>query len=215
MKPSLNSSQSGFTIIESLVAIIVVAILLAGVAPLLVFSTATRVQSRRVELASQAASSYISGMQSGAIKLHPPEGIEAQLKDEPAPIIGNLADCTTANYYCQAAPTGPNNTATTQLFCIDNDGGGCTEDSTSDMIIQAYRQPNSDTGDGYPIGVRVYRADAFANGALVIGRQQSTVTSGLGDRNAPVVEMTAEIPGANGQTNFGALCDRLGGCGRP
>lgn len=62
-----SCSDSGFTIIESLVAIIVVAILLTAIAPVLVMSTATRVQARRVELATQAAKSFIDGVRTGAI----------------------------------------------------------------------------------------------------------------------------------------------------
>ncbi|MDB9336061.1 prepilin-type N-terminal cleavage/methylation domain-containing protein, partial [Nodularia spumigena] len=42
-----SSSDSGFTIIESLLGVVVVAILLASISPVLVMSTAMRVQSRR------------------------------------------------------------------------------------------------------------------------------------------------------------------------
>ncbi|MHC5822941.1 MAG: prepilin-type N-terminal cleavage/methylation domain-containing protein, partial [Nostoc sp.] len=61
------SGESGFTIIESLVALLVVAILLTAIAPVIVLATATRVQSRRVELATQAAKTFIDGIRTGAI----------------------------------------------------------------------------------------------------------------------------------------------------
>jgi prepilin-type N-terminal cleavage/methylation domain-containing protein len=57
-----QSSESGFTIIESLVAILVASILLAAIAPVLVISTATRVQARRIELATQAAKAFVDGV---------------------------------------------------------------------------------------------------------------------------------------------------------
>ena len=62
-----TSGESGFTIIESLIALVVVAILMVAIAPVIVFSTATRVQSRRIELGTQAAKSYIEGVRTGAI----------------------------------------------------------------------------------------------------------------------------------------------------
>ncbi|HEY9632576.1 MAG TPA: prepilin-type N-terminal cleavage/methylation domain-containing protein [Coleofasciculaceae cyanobacterium] len=66
---SPRSTQSGFTIIEGLLAIIIVSILLIGVAPMIVVSVATRVQSRRVELATQAARTYIDGVRTGKVAL--------------------------------------------------------------------------------------------------------------------------------------------------
>lgn len=65
------SGESGFTIIESLVALLVVAILLTAIAPVIVLATATRVQSRRVELATQAAKTFIDGIRTGAITTVP------------------------------------------------------------------------------------------------------------------------------------------------
>jgi prepilin-type N-terminal cleavage/methylation domain-containing protein len=69
-----NLSQSrdgGYTIIESLVAMIVVSVLMIAIAPVMAFSVAIRVQARRVELASQAATGYINALRVGAIKFPP------------------------------------------------------------------------------------------------------------------------------------------------
>ena len=62
-----SSSDSGFTIIESLMAIVVVAILLVSITPILVMSTLIRVQSRRIEKATQAANTFIDGVKAGSI----------------------------------------------------------------------------------------------------------------------------------------------------
>ncbi len=62
----------------------------------------------------------------------------------------------------------------------------------------------------------MYRADAeFGSLTKTADKEgknktQATFTGGLGDRNAPMVEMTTEI--IRGQPSYGALCDRLGGC---
>src|SRR6476469_3620673 len=55
----LKPQDSGYTIIESLVAMIVVSVLMIAIAPVMAYSVATRVQARRIELATQAASAYI------------------------------------------------------------------------------------------------------------------------------------------------------------
>jgi len=47
-----QASQFGFTIVESLMAIVVVAILMTAISPVIILSVATRVQARRVELAT-------------------------------------------------------------------------------------------------------------------------------------------------------------------
>ncbi|MDI9636501.1 hormogonium polysaccharide secretion pseudopilin HpsB [Geitlerinema splendidum] len=63
----LSNQESGFTLIESLMAIVVLTIMLVGVAPMIFLSTATRVQARRVERATQAARTYVDGIRAGSI----------------------------------------------------------------------------------------------------------------------------------------------------
>src|SRR6476646_10172642 len=72
-QPVLPSSQSGFTIIESLLAILVVSLLMTAISPVIVLSVATRVQAKRVEAGTQAAKTYIDGVRSGVID--PPNAI--------------------------------------------------------------------------------------------------------------------------------------------
>jgi prepilin-type N-terminal cleavage/methylation domain-containing protein len=218
--PSL-SNQSGFTIIESLVAIIVVGILMTAIAPTIVLSVATRVQARRVELSTDAAQSYIDGVRSGTIA--PPElpanKTEQQLlsydfSKYDAPRQGNLT-CN-ANEYC----TSPDD----NLYCIDGDGdGSCGITNSKDMIVQAFRYSSSSIAaeDGYSLGVRVYRADAFDRTKVRELKalkdkdrsnknyeKESTFTGGTGLRSVqtPLMEVTTEI--SNG-TTFSDFCERL------
>src|SRR6476469_2268895 len=92
-KQQQNLSQSrdgGYTIIESLVAMIVVSVLMIAIAPVMAFSVATRVQARRIEMATQAAKTYIEALRSEALKPGT-NGFPAQyptgnkLEDTPAP----------------------------------------------------------------------------------------------------------------------------------
>ncbi|NJN12894.1 MAG: type II secretion system protein [Richelia sp. RM1_1_1] len=213
-KQQILSSQSGFTIIESLVAIIVAGILMTAIAPTIVLSVATRVQAKRVELATDASKSYIDGVRTSTIAPPPlpPNLSEAQLKAYDfsrynAPQQGTLT-CTPNNYCTSPQPN---------LYCVDGDAdGSCSNTSSRDMIIQAFRyNKNSiEPEDGFSLGVRVYRADAFNRGITLQAlkdtgaKKQSTFTGGTGLRSVqtPLIESTTEISTG---ANFADFCDRL------
>ncbi len=215
----------GFTIIESLLAIIIAGIILLGVAPIITVSVATRIQARRVESATQAARTYLEGARANSIQA-PATRIYLETKTlknstggllfDGAPAAAppdpstNIEDCIT-NTYCNGnsfpsmiavdAP-GPS------LYCFDADGDGkCKKESLTDIIVQAFRSTTlkddpggqDDANQGYILGIRSYRADAFDGGAPLKASNASerttsaTFTGGLGDPKAPLVEMVTAI----------------------
>jgi prepilin-type N-terminal cleavage/methylation domain-containing protein len=205
-----QSQDGGYTIIESLVAMIVVSVLMIAIAPVMAFSVATRVQARRVELATQAARAYIDALRAGAI---PSPTQDPNAKGFPIEFTGqNVADAT--------APTDPDT-----LYPLDMDGGGVSTTSSKDFYVQgAWRNPSDPpdpTTTGYELMVRVYRADSFAAGVVLKQnpkneKKQSVVGSGLGDRTMPVVEMTTQIPPTRegGASAYRSLCARTDGCNK-
>ena len=218
---SAQSSQAGFTLVEALLAIIVVTIMMIAIAPAIVLSVATRVQAKRLELGTAAAQSYVEGVRSGTIL--PPALTPTELKDIDPPTGGSLS-CVdpgglgSKSFYCTTPPS--------DLYCIDNDDTpGCNDNSFKDMIIQASGyHPTApaiatptDADKGYQLGIRVYRADAFKDSTDLkksddtTKNEASTFTAGAGDRKAPLVEMTTEI--STPKTKYGDLCERQGGCG--
>lgn len=226
------SSESGFTIIESLIAIVVVGILMTAIAPVIVLSVATRVQARRVEIASQAAQTYIDGIKSGAITI-PSHTVTLDEIDETKPrsqqftsqretFSGVAAPTSSGSLNCSTNTTGYpycSNTSTLSLYCNDLDGGGCSSGSNKDLLVQAFRSatPSSTNIDkGYILGLRVYRANAFSDSTSLvksepnIKRTEATFTGGMGNRKAPLMETTTEI--RTDKTTFRDLCDRFGGC---
>lgn len=235
-QPSTPSTQSGFTLIECLVAIIIVSVLMIAIAPAIALSVATRLQARRVELGTQAARAYIDGVKAKTIALPKdtvlvnfklPRG-RANFSTAAAPAPGSL---TTSN--CLALPIGDypycTNNRNLSLYCVDLDGGGCSSNSNKDLVVQAFRSisissagTTDDGTKGYLLGVRVYRADAFKDSTPVQTTQSSgglktaTFAGGTGARYTPLVEMTTEIsPASNASTPeapYQQLCDRLGGC---
>jgi prepilin-type N-terminal cleavage/methylation domain-containing protein len=211
---SATPSEGGFTIIESLVAIVVVSILLAAIAPVLSLSVATRVQSRRVELATQAAKTYIDGVRAQKITAPTETGASTTPSAYNAPTATGTLTCT-ANSYC-TVPTG------TSLYCVDFDStNNCETSSLTDMVVQAFRYNPSNSNSnpaitGYTLGLRVYRSDAFRDSATLLKNKptkttQNTFTAGVGQKTAPLVEMTADV--SDTVPKYSDLCARFsGGC---
>lgn len=193
-QPSSQAPQSGFTLIECLLAIIIVSVLMVAIAPAITLSVATRVQARRVELATQAARTYVDGLRAGTIPAPPQQNAVFLKQDKTNPLNQNLfggagaPSGSAGGWTC--TPTLP--TPTTgqpavycadgsgllYLYCVDLDGGGCNSSSHRDLIIEPLRSiapsstdPNvaatSDDGsNGYILSLRVYRADGFNGGPL-------------------------------------------------
>ncbi|MEH1962230.1 MAG: hormogonium polysaccharide secretion pseudopilin HpsB [Nostoc sp.] len=221
-----RSDESGFTIIESLVAIIVVAILLAAIAPTIVIATATRVQSKRVEQATQAARTFIDGVKTGAVAIPEPTNFTTTTNativlpastDATRSLADNLL--TTTN---MAVPT-----VSTSLYCVTKDANNnltiSAPSCTSNLFyIQAVKiigtgstPISATTGlpiDGYGLGIRVYRSDINFTKTVNASnssnnKRQNTFTGTLGNTQSPLVEMTTVIASKN--TSFNALCQRL------
>jgi prepilin-type N-terminal cleavage/methylation domain-containing protein len=219
----IPADEPGFTIIESLVAIVVVAILLAAIAPAIVISTATRVQSRRVELATQATKTFIDGVRTGAITA--PSIIIAR-DSANATTTRNVSNSTQAAAYLISSTEMPVPQASdTNLYCFKKDGTititsttNCRDKPFEQFYIQAaqVKVTGSSVNDGYRLAIRVYRTDIDFSKTITANtgnsnddkKIQKTFTGGLGDSQAPLIEMTTDI--GNSNTTFQALCRRLG-----
>ena len=220
-----SPSQQGYTILEGLMAVVVVSVMLLAIGPVIAFSVGTRVQAKRVELATQAGKSYIDKVKSGEMK------------------IDQLSFKTTQNSWQNAEPpanaslicdpetptaTNPNPdkimipcTTPSGLYCMDFDGGGCKSDqpSVTDMVVQGIiydPTPASTiaTTKSYQLAVRVYRANSFGSGITLKTptdsdrlKSNSLVTNAVGDRTQPLVIMTAEVLPTTG--TFGDIEKRL------
>ncbi len=196
----LPSSESGYTILEGLMAVVVVAVLVSAIGPVIAFSVGTRVQAKRVELATQAARTYIDGVKSEAI---------------PAPVVINDStkkvngqDAPTGGSLSCDHPTNPNLCNNNTLYCVDfdgdknNDGKPCETDSSVDMVVQGvgYNASSTDATKGYQLGVRVYRANSFVPGVTIKQptaneplTPDSLTTNSLGNRSLPLVQMSTEV----------------------
>ena len=218
-----SSSDSGFTIIESLMAIVVVAILLVSITPILVMSTLIRVQSRRIEKATQAANTFIDGVKAGSIITGSRAAPSKKISLDPATLR------TSADYLISITqmpvPTSKTD-ADVNLYLLTKDGNiciasdsACQIDSTNafdEFYIQA--MPIIVDGihtktSGYRLAVRVYRSDVDFSKTLLastsdVKKVVSPIVTGIGNRQAPLIERTIDI--GHNSTKFQALCYRLG-----
>lgn len=199
--------QQGLTLIECLVAIVVIAITVAAVGPMMVFAVATRVQNQKTEQALQLAQSQID-----KVRLVVEQGGDYgdRLKG-----LGLLSSSSPT----VAAVGAPNNfiasTASTtdirQAKKIDFDGDG-----DDDFAVQMYRNQgvevlpqtvgvSANTPVVFNIGVRVYDARAENNiSSLTTSTAGLTFTSGEGDRGRqPLAVLYGQI--AQGDRD-GGLC---------
>jgi prepilin-type N-terminal cleavage/methylation domain-containing protein len=185
-----NGTVSGFTLLESLIAMVVVATLLTAIAPMLAITVAARTQALRVDRANQAARSYIDGVRSGQITIPArPTGVTETTKARELETVAALTNWTS-------------DSATR----VDSNGNVFNVSDPADLVIQAIRNGCASTGctDGTPasqrgfdIVVRVYRADAFdSSGAAIVTLQKntpsSTFTGTLGSKAAPLAVMASD-----------------------
>jgi type II secretory pathway pseudopilin PulG len=216
-----TNSEAGYTILEAIIAILIVTVLMSVVAPVIGFSVGTRVSAKRIELASQAARSYLDWVKAdtcttGTVSLtncgRSPEKTTTTIENATEPSITSLNTACTAGKYCDTT-SGING----RLFCVDGDGDGeCKKDSLKDMIVQGVSRNTTwgstpDYTRGYQLGVRVYRADAFSGTELKKVTTSTGVNTMGGDRRYPLVMLTTEIaPTENSFDNTNKrLCEEV------
>jgi prepilin-type N-terminal cleavage/methylation domain-containing protein len=172
-------SPSGFTLIESLVAVIIVGITVVSILPPIFWATATRVQNRRAEQAVQLAQSEIERVRTlvergsyGVADLPPVDGARTTLRDEANPVpapstLSGIKRSTRSG--CNSADDARQPTAVTQVIEIDSDPK--SNDCKPEFMVQVFRSggtipvgsPVGTAPSAFSMGVRVYAAPAFAN----------------------------------------------------
>jgi len=204
----------GVTLLESLVAMMVVGILMTAVAPLIALSAAARVQARRVDQATQAARGFLDKVAARTSAVNS--------SSFPPQLIVPTTGCSPGTAYtfdCVGAPGSPGGISAVDLGAIndvrvDGNGNGFSVFDPQDFVIQPMRNDSTlSFADGFEAAVRVYRADAFAPldgdpsqlGATWDGQEllkgyepacasaQIVFTASLGNRSCPLVFMKADI----------------------
>jgi prepilin-type N-terminal cleavage/methylation domain-containing protein len=233
----LKPSISGYTLLESLLALVVVGILITSVAPMLALTTASRVQARRVDQATQALRAYVDGVRGGT--LPPPQrfvlsatpGNNSNLANFKAPNFGfPPSDPLIVKYTDKSNPLKQPDPGT----LIDNTGSGFNTLDAQNLVILAIR-PIATCGDaigslcdisnaagqtaevaaakkeGFFMHIRVYRADAFQGINVPTKTEQSnTFIGSIGSRDNPLVTSIVQIfpSGSQADTKYSDLTAR-------
>lgn len=167
VKPTSTSDEAGLTLIECVMAIVVVGLMGAAIAPMMVASVATRVQSQKAEQALELAQGEIDRVR---IQFEQ-NNLDSSLPVEVA-VVGDRAPDV-------AGPSSLTDTATTlRQVDVDNDGA-------PDFVIQSYLVEKTGVDDTYEMGVRVYDYNTVDNntgGALATDEARLGFTDSQGER---------------------------------
>ena len=211
---SLESKETGFTLLESLVAAAVVGILIVSIAPMVALSTSARVNARRIDQATQAGRSYIDAVRGGVIDVtsFPNNLVVNATNAQSQYTFEAVAVPTTASF---PPATICNNTLAQNVpsgrvpgICIDANGNGFSIQDPQDFFIQPMRSgPLSSVAtaatdlrsQGFWLAIRVYRADALLGTAALRNGTENTCAQGntpfasTASITCPIVTMRSQI----------------------
>lgn len=192
-----NTSEDGLTLVEGLVAILIVSAVTVSITPAIFLSVATRVQNRRSEQAVQLAHGQIDqirvlveqGINANNVDQLPQlaSGTDARSVGPPNGVHGELQS---TNYDCSEYDrNGAPQIDSTEALAVDVNG-----DCEEDFYVQTFRvnsipiNPNdsADDNDSIPLvfhmGVRVYYKNAELEGNLETEEASLVMTSGQGQQ---------------------------------
>lgn len=230
--------DQGLTLIESLVAIIVIAITVVSVTPTIFLAVATRVQTRRTEQAVQLAQAEIDRVR---VMVERGRYAMTDLPPDAGTNISAAAAPTTAmagtvRSFVPACnnDTGTPATAVTQYLRIDTDPVRNPTtgvwDCTPDFIVQTFRSTGFDSNGatpttasppvGFVMGVRVYSVVAeqtlAGGGSLLTGQAALRNTTGLGNQRVRPLAVLYSVVVRNDLNqsldNYRRLCNAAGRC---
>lgn len=170
-KPS--KSQQGMSLLECLIAIVIVAVVITSFTPSIFVAVATRVQNRRAEQALQLAQAEVD-----RVRRTMERGVYA---DTNLPPQGSQSNST---FRTESGPSSISTLSANQLYpssastaiSVDVDGNG-----TDDFMVQTYRSPgvrnNLNSLIAFNMGVRVYAISARQNLGQLETRQASLAFS--------------------------------------
>ncbi|MBD2428803.1 type II secretion system protein [Phormidium sp. FACHB-1136] len=175
-----SAPDQGLTLIECLVAIVMVALVAGSIAPVMVISVASRVNSQKAEQALGLAQAEIERTRSLV-----EQGVYATAN---LPPIGSTASSAVKENEDISSVLGPNLSVTNSTnfaFTVPVDVNG---DGTNDFRVQRFRSAgytpaSASTPIAFNMGVRVYDISATGTGNLPTDVASIGLTSGTGERS--------------------------------
>ncbi|WP_264319455.1 hypothetical protein [Zarconia navalis] len=195
-------SEEGLTLMESLIAVVMVSAVAVAITPPIFLSVATRVQNRRAEQALQLAHGQIDqvrvlveqGLDASNIEQLPALAAGAASLDDVNPPGSEYSALQSTNYSCSDYDVNPKQVPVNQALPIDING-----DCEADFFVQTFRYKDVEgpITPGVPIvfnmGVRVYYRNAELQNAE---KKQASLklTTGEGQqRTHPLAVMSTAL----------------------
>ena len=201
-KFSFRANDSGLTLLEGLVAIVIIATTSAVMTPMVVLSVGTRVQSQRAEQAFQLAQAEVD-----RIKVIVERGGNYTLNiAKTAPAVVSQADFD--DKALVPPPTTIDNAAYATIITAAR-GISTDDDPAPEYAVQIFRTEGIERSPNRPVafdlGVRVYRADVVNGGPLEVEQARLAITSGEGQSGSrPLATIYTSIVQSDGEQS---LCD--------
>ena len=208
------SSSSGFTLIESLVAMIVISITLVAIVPPIFWATGTRVQNRRAEQALAIAQGELDRVR-GVLERSdapvpsslPPQVTKAEFgsyrgPNPKSPWAGKMRSTLPGFNTAETATDGIQYPDSADTYIpVDTDGDG-----KADFLVQVFRDPGTcvsvnpcvapDTPRIFAMKVRVYSAIAIDSELASLDTTKATLigTTGTGQaKNRPLAILSSQM----------------------
>lgn len=162
-------NESGLTLVECIMALMVIGATGAAIAPMMLVSVATRVQSQKMEQAIELAQSEVDKVR---------VQFEQRANINPSnPVIPEIITVTGNKAFKHPAPTA--------LSAADTRAVDINDDGRNDFAVQSFLVEDADSANNYEMGVRVYDYDAVANNAASLSKEgtaRAGITSSTGER---------------------------------
>lgn len=192
------AKNSGLTLLECLVAISVIGLSSALIAPVMLFSVATRVQSQKAEQALQLAQLEIDSIRVEVERGDYKKFIEGYPKTPKSVIEISQTDVPTI----LDSKLSSTNEKVAKIVDID-------KDTKPDFAIQVFRTGGVNAADGTPrvfrVGVRVYDYNAVKknSGSLLKEKASLSFTSGEGQRGLrPLAILYSDVTSSDQQLSL-------------
>jgi prepilin-type N-terminal cleavage/methylation domain-containing protein len=224
--------EPGFTLIESLVAIVVIAVTVVSITPPIFWATGTRVQNRRAEQAAQLAQAEVDRVRAVVERRQAtlaglPPRVGATISPNAGAPTTAIAESVKLRSVVPGCERGDDNppASATQVILVDTDPGADNAASPckAEYMIQVFRGaglPQATGGapetapDAFVMGVRVYSVVARPNlGSLPAPKDKRLrlrATSGLGTQQTqPLAVLYTPIVRSNRSDTldlYRALC---------
>jgi len=240
MAASSRHPDRGLTLIEGLIAIVIVSITLVSITPPIFWATGTRIQNRRAEQALQLAQGEIDRVRTlvdqgqATIDLLPPIAVGVAnirlVNNVAAPTIPKDGNVISVNPLCTNKDDGKAPDSPTKYLQVNTDPNPeNSNDCKANFLIQTFRSTGFDENGivpagttapaGFVMGVRVYSIVAERNVGKLLTEQASLKgTNGLGNQlTRPLAVQYSTIVRSNASKNldiYRKLCPSsgAGGC---